>query len=110
MLIAVVFAAIALTVSALLGPRNSRPRKFMPYECGNLVDNPEPISRGRFPIKFYLTAMLFIIFDVEVAFFYPWGVVFRDLRLFGFLVMLAFTVVLLIGYVYLWKKGAFEWD
>ena len=110
MVIAVGFAAVALIVSALLGPRSSRPRKLMPYECGNVVDNPEPSRRSRFPVKFYLTAMLFIIFDVEVAFFYPWGVVFRHLKFFGFQVMVIFIGVLLIGYFYLWKKGAFEWD
>jgi NADH-quinone oxidoreductase subunit A len=110
MVIAIVFAALALMVSALLGPRNPRPRKLIPYECGIIVTSEDEPGRRRVPIKFYLTAMLFIIFDVEVAFFYPWAVVYRGLRWFGFVVMVVFVLVLLLGYVYLWKKGAFEWD
>ena len=104
---AVIFAALAITVSALLGPNKPTRRKLMPYESGNVDIEPR---RRRFPVKFYLTAMLFTIFDVEVAFFYPWAVVFRDLKMFGFAIMLTFTGVLLIGFFYLWKKGAFEWD
>ena len=107
--IAIIFAILALIVSALLGPHNPTRRKLMPYESGNIVNDIEP-RRRRFPVKFYLTAMLFTIFDVEVAFFYPWAVVFRDLKMFGFVVMLLFISVLLIGFFYLWKKGAFEWD
>ena len=104
---AIIFAILALTVSALLGPSRPTRRKLMPYESGNIDIEPR---RHRFPIKFYLTAMLFTIFDVEVAFFFPWAVVYRDLRMFGFGVMLLFVGVLLIGFFYLWKKGAFEWD
>lgn len=107
--IAIVFAILAITVSALLGPSNPTRRKLMPYESGNIVDGIEP-RRRRFSVKFYLTAMLFVIFDVEIAFFYPWAVVFRDLKLFGFGVMLVFMIVMFIGFFYLWKKGAFEWD
>jgi NADH-quinone oxidoreductase subunit A len=107
--VAIIFATLALIVSALLGPHNPTHRKLMPYESGNIVNDIEP-RRRRFPVKFYLTAMLFTIFDVEVAFFYPWAVVFRDLKMFGFVVMLLFISVLLIGFFYLWKKGAFEWD
>jgi len=106
---AIIFAALALMVSALLGPRRPTHRKLMPYESGNIVSDTDP-GRRRFPVKFYLIAMLFTIFDVEVAFFYPWAVVFRQLKVFGFQVMLLFVAVLLIGFFYLWKKGAFEWD
>jgi NADH-quinone oxidoreductase subunit A len=106
---AIIFAILALVVSALLGPNRPSRRKLMPYESGNIVQDIEP-RRRRFSVKFYLTAMLFTIFDVEVAFFYPWAVVFRDLKLFGFVVMLLFVGVLLVGFFYLWKKGAFEWD
>jgi NADH-quinone oxidoreductase subunit A len=104
---AIIFAILAIVVSALLGPNKPTRRKLMPYESGNVDIEPR---RQRFPVKFYLTAMLFTIFDVEVAFFYPWAVVYRDLKLFGFGVMLLFIGVLLIGFFYLWKKGAFEWD
>ncbi len=106
---AIIFAILAIIVSSLLGPHKPSRRKLMPYESGNIVDDIEP-RRRRFPVKFYLTAMLFTIFDVEVAFFYPWAAVFRDLKLFGFLIMLLFVVVLLVGFFYLWKKGAFEWE
>jgi len=67
-------------------------------------------AQKRLPIKFYLTAVLFILFDIEVVFFLPWAVVFRDLGLFGFLEMLVFVVILMIGLVYVWKRGALEWD
>lgn len=106
---ATIFAILAIVVSSLLGPHRPSQRKLMPYESGNIIDDVAP-RRKRFPVKFYLTAMLFTIFDVEVAFFYPWAVIFRDLKLFGFFIMLTFVSVLLVGFFYLWKKGAFEWD
>ena len=92
-----------------MAPTTQRAASSCPTNRGNIVNDIEP-RRHRFPVKFYLTAMLFTIFDVEVAFFYPWAVVFRDLKMFGFGIMLLFTSVLLIGFFYLWKKGAFEWD
>ena len=106
---AIIFAILALVASALLGPHNPNRRKLMPYESGNIVGDIEP-RRRRFTVKFYLTAMLFTIFDVEVAFLFPWAVVFHDLKMFGFVVMALSLGVVLIGFFYLWKKGAFEWD
>ncbi|MFH1624392.1 MAG: NADH-quinone oxidoreductase subunit A, partial [Pseudomonadota bacterium] len=83
------------------------PQKMMPYECG--VD-PIGTARRRFSVKFYIIAMLFIIFDIEAVFLYPWAVVFKDLKVFGFIEMGIFIVILFIGLIYAWKKGALEWE
>ena len=93
--------------SALFGPRRSTPTKSMPYECGV---TPTGNARNRFSVKYYLIAMLFIIFDIERAFLYPWAVVFMDLKIFGLIEMGIFILILLVGYIYAWKKGALEWD
>jgi NADH-quinone oxidoreductase subunit A len=79
----------------------------LPYESGITSQVP---SRMRFPVKFYLIAMLFIVFDIEAIFFYPWAVTFRQLRLFGFVEMVVFIAILLVGYFYVVKKGALEWE
>lgn len=106
--VAVAFAA-ALGFSllpGLLAQRKPNPEKKQAYECGV-----EPTSSvaGRFPVKFYLIAMLFVVLDVEAASFYPWAVQMHALRLFGLLEMAVFIVVLAIGYAYVWKKRGFEW-
>ncbi|WP_322496307.1 NADH-quinone oxidoreductase subunit A [Chloroflexus sp.] len=106
-LIAVFIAAFVITFSALLGPRRSTPRKLAPYESG--MDPVGPAIR-RIPVKFYVVAMLFIVFDIEVVFFYPFTLVFRDLGPAGLAVMGVFFVVLLVGFVYEWKKGALRWE
>ena len=105
--VVIAFAAIALTLSAMTGPRRPNPAKLAPYESGM---PPFGSARRRFPIKYYLTAVLFILFDIEIIFFYPWAVLFRQLGLFGLIEMGVFILVLLIGYVYVWRKGGFEWD
>jgi NADH-quinone oxidoreductase subunit A len=105
--VVVAFAAIALTLSAITGPRHPSSAKLAPYESGM---PPIGSARRRIPIKFYLTAVLFILFDIEIVFFYPWAVLFRQLQLFGFIEMGVFAVVLIIGYIYVWRKGGFEWD
>lgn len=108
MLIVVVgFATAGLIVSALVGPRRPTPAKLAPYESGM---PPIGSARRRFSIKFYLTAVLFILFDIEIIFFYPWAVLFRQLGLFGLIEMGIFILVLLIGYVYVWRKGGFDWE
>ena len=106
----IVASAIALLVivqGAIFGPKRKSFRKMSPYESGMM-----PIGPGtrRMSIRFYLVAVLFILFDVEVIFFYPWAVNFRALGLFGFIEMLIFVGILLVGYIYIWKKGALEWD
>jgi NADH-quinone oxidoreductase subunit A len=105
--LAAAFAVGSLVASAVLGPRRPDPEKLSPYECGM---EPVGTARERFSVKFYLVAMLFIIFDMEIVFLYPWAVVFQQLRLFGLVAMGTFLLVLLVGYFYVWKKGGLEWD
>jgi NADH-quinone oxidoreductase subunit A len=104
--IALAVAGILLGAGALLRPKKPSFIKSEPFECGNPPSGP---ALGRFSVKFYLTAILFIVFDVEVVFLYPWAVMFRALGLFGFIEMLMFVFVLALGFVYLWRKGALEW-
>lgn len=105
--VASLFGALCLGAATLLGPRHPGSRRMMPYESGITPQAPAHI---RFPVKFYLIAMLFIVFDIEAIFFYPWAVTFRQLRLFGFVEMVVFIAILLVGYFYVVKKGALEWD
>jgi NADH-quinone oxidoreductase subunit A len=102
-----VVALIAIWLGILFGPKKESAAKAMPYESGMT-----PYGEGtrRMPIRFYLIAVLFILFDIEVVFFLPWAVVFRQLGLFGLIEMVIFIVILLVGYVYAWKKGALEWE
>jgi len=106
-LLALGLAGTVLIIGLLIGPRRPTPTKLTPYESGMV-----PIGRAqrRMPIKFYLIATLFIVFDIEVIFLYPWAVVFRKLALFGLVEMFVFLLILLVGYFYLWKKGALEWE
>lgn len=101
------FAAIALTVSALLGPKRHNPAKREPYESGIL---PFGDAKRRFPVQFYIVAVLFILFDVEVILMYPWAVAARKLGLFGLIEMVIFVVILMVGFVYAWKNDAFKWQ
>ena len=106
-LLAMALAAGLLTASYLLGKRVRNKVKDMPYESGIV---PTGDARQRFSVKFYLVAMLFILFDIEAIFLYPWAVVFRDLRMAGFVEMLIFVVLILSGFFYIWKKGALDWS
>jgi len=99
--------AVLIAAGMFLGPRRSSPVKTTAFECGNPPSGP---AWGRFSVKFYLTAILFIVFDVEVVFMYPWAVLFRPLGVFGFVEMSVFILVLALGLVYVWRKGALEWD
>jgi NADH-quinone oxidoreductase subunit A len=105
--IAVAFAGGAIILSSLMGPRRPSRVKNEAYECG--ID-PVGNARLRFSVKFYIVAMLFILFDIEAIFLYPWAVMFNELRLFGLMEMFAFLGFLAIGYIYLWRRGALEWD
>src|SRR5713101_2467261 len=102
-------ALVAAFIGAgrLLGPRTLTSTKGEAFECGN---PPSGSAWGRFSVKFYMTAILFIVFDVEVVFLYPWAVLFRKLGWFGFGEMMVFVLVLTVGLVYVWRKGALEWD
>ena len=93
-------------VSWVAGPKKPSANKLMSYESGMI---PIGSARIRFPIKFYLVAMLFIIFDVEIVFFYPLAVVYRQLRMFGFIELVIFIAIFAVGYFYIWKKGALDW-
>jgi NADH-quinone oxidoreductase subunit A len=101
------FAVVSLIMSYALGVKKPDPRKLSPYECGV---NPTGTARERFSVKFYLVAMLFLLFDIEAVFLFPWAVVYRDLKLFGFVEMLLFILTIFAGYIYVWKKGALEWE
>ena len=101
------FGLVALIGSYILGVKKPDPRKLAPYECGV---TPTGTARERFSVKFYLVAMLFLLFDIEAVFLFPWAVVYRELKLFGFFEMLLFILAVLAGYIYAWKKGALEWE
>jgi NADH-quinone oxidoreductase subunit A len=105
-LIAMALAAGLLTVSFLLGKKVKNKVKDTPYESGIV---PTGDARQRFSVKFYLVAMLFILFDIEAIFLFPWVVVYRDLKMFGFIEMAVFVVLILSGFFYIWKKGALDW-
>ncbi len=102
-----IVALIAIGLGTIFGPKKESAAKSMPYESGM---NPYGEGTRRMPVRFYLIAVLFILFDIEVVFFLPWAIVFRQLGLFGLIEMAIFIVVLLVGYVYAWKKGALEWE
>ncbi len=102
-----IFALGSLTVSSLLRPNKPNPVKDAAYECGN---DPVRLPRGeRFSVKFYVVAMLFIIFDIETIFLFPWAVSFRRLGLFGLVEMAVFVGLVFVAYAYIWRKGGFEW-
>src|SRR5574338_571725 len=105
--LSIVVALIAIGLGNLFGPRKKSAAKSMPYESGM---NPYGEGTRRVPVRFYLIAVLFILFDIEVVFFLPWAVVFRQLGLFALAEMAVFIVILLVGYFYAWKKGALEWE
>ena len=100
-------ALIAVGLGTIFGPQKKSAAKSMPYESGM---NPYGEGTRRMPVRFYLVAVLFILFDIEVVFFLPWAVVFRQLGLFGLAEMAIFIAILLVGYVYAWKRGALEWE
>ena len=100
------FAVVNIGLSKLVGPKNPTPEKLAPYECGM---PPVGDARERHPVKFYLVAMIFLLFDIEVAFLYPWAMALRDLGWAGFVQVLLFMTLLLAGYVYVWRKGALDW-
>ena len=107
--IAVVFAVFSVGVAGLVGPRRYNRAKLEAYECG--VDpTPQPRGGGRFPVKYYLTAMLFIIFDIEIVFLYPWAVHFDSLGLFGLGAMALFLFNVSVAYIYEWRRGGLGWD
>ena len=105
--VAVGFAAFTLAASHFLGKRVYSKAKLLPYECGV---TPVGNARERFHTRFYLVAMLFIVFDIETVFLYPWAVIFKQLHVFGLIEMGIFLLILFAGFVWIWGKGALEWD
>ena len=107
LVIAAALSILFIVPSTLLAPRKPDPEKLSAYECGfNAFDD----ARMKFDVRFYLVSLLFIIFDLEVAFLFPWAVAFKDAGLFGFWSMIVFLGVLTVGFLYEWRKGALEWD
>src|SRR6516164_3235051 len=106
-LLALVLAGVLVLISYALGKKVRNKVKDTPYESGIV---PTGDARSRFSVKFYLVAMLFILFDIEAIFLYPWAVVYRELKMFGFVEMLVFVFLILSGFFYIWKKGALEWS
>jgi NADH-quinone oxidoreductase subunit A len=100
------FAAVSVTLSHVLGPKKPTPEKLAPYECGM---PPVGDARERQSVKFYLVAMIFLLFDIEVAFLYPWAMALRELGWTGFVQVVLFLLLLLGGYVYVWRKGVLDW-
>ncbi|MBA2352301.1 MAG: NADH-quinone oxidoreductase subunit A [Burkholderiales bacterium] len=98
---------IPLVLGSLLGPNNPDSEKLSPYECGFEAFED---ARMKFDVRYYLVAILFILFDLEIAFLFPWAVVFDELGVFGFVAMMIFLTILVVGFIYEWKKGALEWE
>lgn len=105
--IAAVIGVALLVLGSLLGPKRPSAEKLAPYECGFEAFED---ARMKFDVRYYLIAILFIVFDLEIAFMFPWAVVFRDLNMLGLVEMALFLGLLLVGFVYCWKKGALEWE
>ncbi|HQR79065.1 MAG TPA: NADH-quinone oxidoreductase subunit A [Actinomycetota bacterium] len=108
-LLAGAFAIFSVGIASVTGPKRYNRAKVDAYECG-IEPTPQPIGRGRFPVKYYLTAMLFIIFDIEIVFLYPWAVAFDKLAAFGLIEMLLFILTLLVLYAYVWRRHGLEWE
>ena len=108
-LIAAGFAVFSVIMSAVVGPKRYNRSKLDSYECG-IEPTPQPVGGGRFPVKYYITAMLFIIFDIEIIFLYPWAVTFDKMAAFGLVEMGLFILTLFVVYAYVWRRGGLEWD
>jgi NADH-quinone oxidoreductase subunit A len=108
-LLAFGFAAFSVVTATITGPKRYNRARVDSYECG-IEPTPQPVGGGRFPVKYYLTAMLYIIFDIEIVFLYPWAVAFDRLALFGLIEMVLFIVTVLVVYAYVWRRRGLEWD
>ena len=103
------FVVVSVVSAALIGPKRYNRAKLDAYECG-IEPTPQPMGGGRFPVKFYLTAMLFIVFDIEMIFLIPWAVAFDSLGLFGLVEMALFIGTVFVAYAYVWRRGGLEWE
>ena len=107
--LATVFVIGSLATSLLVGPSRYNRAKLDSYECG-IEPTPQPVGGGRFPVKYYITAMLFIVFDIEIIFLYPWAVNFDAMKFFGLIEMVIFIATVFVAYAYVWRRGGLEWD
>ena len=107
--IAAGFAVFSVIMAAIVGPKRYNRAKLDAYECG-IEPTPQPMGGGRFPVKYYLTAMMFIIFDIEIVFLYPWAVSFDSLGIFGLVEMFLFILTVFVAYAYVWRRGGLDWD
>ncbi|MBE1531669.1 NADH-quinone oxidoreductase subunit A [Actinomadura algeriensis] len=103
------FAVGSVAMASVTGPKRWNRARLDAYECG-IEPTPQPVGGGRFPIKYYLTAMLFIVFDIEIIFLYPWAVAFDQMGIFALVEMVLFIVTVLVAYAYVWRRGGLEWD
>jgi len=108
-LLAFGFAAFSVAAASITGPKRYNRAKVDAYECG-IQPAPAQLGGGRFPVKYYITAMLFIVFDIEIVFLYPWAVSFDALGLFGLIEMIIFILTVLVAYAFIWRRGGLEWD
>jgi NADH-quinone oxidoreductase subunit A len=106
-ILACITSGALVTLSALVGRHKPSREKEQPYECGIA---PTGDARQPFPVHFYMVGLVFILFDIEAIFLYPWALVYKDLKVFGFVEMLLYIIILFVGYLYLWKKGALDWN
>jgi NADH-quinone oxidoreductase subunit A len=109
MILAAGFAIFSVVVSSLTGPKRYNRAKLDSYECG-IEPTPQPVGGGRFPVRYYITAMMFIVFDIEIVFLYPIAVAFDQMGLFGLIEMVLFIVPVFVAYIYVWRRGGLEWD
>ena len=107
--LAFLFAAGSVVMSSQVGPRRYNRAKLDSYECG-IEPTPQPVGGGRFPVKYYITAMLFIVFDIEIIFLYPWAVYFDEMKFFGLIEMVLFIATVFVAYAYVWRRGGLDWD
>jgi NADH-quinone oxidoreductase subunit A len=107
--IAAGFAVFSVIMSTLVGPKRYNRAKLDSYECG-IEPTPQPVGGGRFPVKYYITAMMFSVFDIEIVFLYPWAVNFDAMKMFGLVEMVLFIATVFVAYAYVWKRGGLEWD
>ncbi|MGH3348767.1 MAG: NADH-quinone oxidoreductase subunit A [Nocardioides sp.] len=103
------FAVFSVVMSALVGPKRYNRAKLDSYECG-IEPTPQAIGGGRFPVKYYIIAMMFIVFDIEIIFLYPWAVHFDAMQLFGLVEMVLFIATVFVAYAYVWRRGGLDWD
>ena len=107
--LASLFAVGSVVMSAFIGPKRYNRARLDSYECG-IEPTPQPVGGGRFPVKYYITAMLFIVFDIEIIFLFPWAVFFDSMKLFGLVEMVLFILTVFVAFAYVWRRGGLEWD